>query len=146
MLIDGIDYKHTLFLVISKSGGTAETLTQFLIAYDAVKTAVGEKEARACFMIVTDPVYLSEPYVNSQEFVLMDRANQNWLYPCEYVTAVPQPKHRVPHFLPGEHPFIENWADKFGLPLEAVWGGAETMYPDATSQNVVRMLGRESTP
>ena len=55
VLIDGINYKHTLFLVISKSGGTVETLTQFLIAYDAVKTAVGEKEARACFMIVTDP-------------------------------------------------------------------------------------------
>ncbi len=55
VLIDGIDYKHTLFLVISKSGGTAETLTQFLIAYDAVTTAVGENEARACFMIVTDP-------------------------------------------------------------------------------------------
>ena len=37
----------------------------------------------------TDPVYLTEPFVNSQEFVLMERGNQNWLYNCEYVMEVP---------------------------------------------------------
>ena len=55
ILLNGLDYAHTLFLVISKSGGTAETLTQFLIAYDAVKTALGAEKARACFIAVTDP-------------------------------------------------------------------------------------------
>jgi len=81
-------------------------------------------------MIITDPVYLTEPYVNSQEFVLMERGNQNWLYNCEYVMEVPQPKHEVPHYLPGENPFMRDWAELFGLPFEAVWGGAETLYPD----------------
>ncbi|HEY5665352.1 MAG TPA: hypothetical protein VIV64_01430 [Gammaproteobacteria bacterium] len=81
-------------------------------------------------MIITDPVYLSEPYVNSQEFVLMDRENQNWLYNCEYVMEVPMDKNDVPHYLPGENPFIEDYSDKFGLPFEAVFGGAETMYPE----------------
>jgi len=81
-------------------------------------------------MIITDPVYLTEPYVNSQEFVLMDRENQNWLYNCEYVTEVPMDKNDVPHYLPGENPFIGNFADKFGLPFEAVFGGAETTYPE----------------
>jgi hypothetical protein len=81
-------------------------------------------------MIITDPVYLTEPYVNSEEFVLMERENQNWLYNCEYVTEVPMDKNDVPHYLPGQNPFIEEWADKFGLPFEAVFGGAETTYPE----------------
>ena len=80
-------------------------------------------------IIVTDPVYLTEPYVNSQEFVLMERGNQNWLYNCEYVMEVPMPKHDVPHYLPGQNPFIEDYARQFGLPFEAVFGGAETIYP-----------------
>jgi hypothetical protein len=81
-------------------------------------------------MIITDPVYLSEPYVNSQEFLLMDRGNQNWLYNCEYVMEVPMDKNDLPYYLPGENPFIEDYADKFGLPFEAVFGGAETLYPE----------------
>lgn len=81
-------------------------------------------------MIITDPVYLSEPYVNSQEFVLMDRESQNWLYNCEYVMEVPMDKNDVPHYLPGQNPFIEEYSDKFGLPFEAVIGGAESMYPE----------------
>src|SRR6187399_1268205 len=75
-------------------------------------------------MIITDPVYLSEPYVNSQEFVLMERGNQNWLYNCEYVLEV-QLKGGVPNFLEGKNPFLEDFSKKFGLPLAAVWGGAE---------------------
>jgi hypothetical protein len=81
-------------------------------------------------MIITDPVYLTEPYVVSQEFVRMDRGNQNWLYNCEYVMEVPMDKNDVPHFLPGENPFLEEYANKFGLPFEAVIGGAETLYPE----------------
>jgi hypothetical protein len=81
-------------------------------------------------MIITDPVYLTEPYVNSQEFVLMERGNQNWLYNCEYVMEVPQPKHEVPHYLPGQHPFMEDFAKLFGLPFEAISGGAPTLYPE----------------
>jgi cyclase len=81
-------------------------------------------------MIINDPVYLSEPFVNSQEFVLMDRGNQNWLYNCEYVMEVPMDQTKVPHFLPGTNPFQEDFSKKFGLPLAAVWGGAEATYPE----------------
>jgi len=81
-------------------------------------------------MIITDPVYLTEPYVNSEEFVLMERGNQNWLYNCEYVMEVPMNKNEVPYYLPGMNPFIEDYAKKFGLPFEAVIGGAPTLYPE----------------
>ncbi|MDP6953741.1 MAG: glucose-6-phosphate isomerase, partial [Alphaproteobacteria bacterium] len=40
---------------ISKSGATDETLAQFLIAYDAVKSAVGEADLRGAFLVVTGP-------------------------------------------------------------------------------------------
>ena len=85
-------------------------------------------------IIVTDPVYLTEPLVESQEFVLMERGNQNWLYNCEYTMEVPKPKNDVPHFLPGQNPFLKDFADKYGLPFEAVWGGAETTYPEYQSK------------
>jgi glyoxylase-like metal-dependent hydrolase (beta-lactamase superfamily II) len=81
-------------------------------------------------VIVNDPVYLTESYINSQEFALMERGNQNWLYNCEYAMEVPQDKNRVPHFLPGKNPFMEDFSRKFGLPLAAVIGGAETTYPE----------------
>jgi hypothetical protein len=80
--------------------------------------------------IITDPVYLTEPYVLSQEFVLMERGNQNWLYNCEYVMEVPMDKNDVPFYLPGRNPFMEDWAKLFGLPFEAVFGGAPSTYPE----------------
>jgi cyclase len=85
-------------------------------------------------MIATDPVYLSEPYVNSEEFVYMDRGNQNWLYNCEYVMEVPKAKNQVPHFLPGKNPFLKEFADKFGLPFDPVFGGADSTYPESLAK------------
>ena len=81
-------------------------------------------------IIVDDPVYLTESYVTSQEFQLMERGNQNWLYNCEYAMEVPSPKNDVPHLLAGENIFITDFSDKFGLPFEAVFAGAESMYPE----------------
>ena len=49
--------------------------------------------------IATDPVYLTEPLIMSEEFVLMERGNQNWLYNCEYAMEIARPKNEVPHFL-----------------------------------------------
>ena len=85
-------------------------------------------------MIATDPVYLSEPYINSEEFVLMERGNQNWLYNCEYAMEVPTDKNKVPHFLPGKNPFMKDFSDKFGLPFDAIWSGAESTYPEYMSK------------
>lgn len=41
--LDHIDVKKTLFNVISKSGGTAETMTQFMIVQKLLKDELGEK-------------------------------------------------------------------------------------------------------
>ena len=92
-------------------------------------------------MIITDPVYLTEPYVLSQEFVLMERGNQNWLYNCEYVMEVPMDKNDVPYYLPGQNPFIEDYAKLYGVPFEAVFGGAPTTYPEY-QPTVERLMNR----
>jgi glyoxylase-like metal-dependent hydrolase (beta-lactamase superfamily II) len=80
--------------------------------------------------IATDPVYLTEPYVRSQEFVLMERGNTNWLYNCEYVMEVPKDKNEVPHYLPGANPWIGEFAAKHAMPEAGVRGGAETLMPE----------------
>jgi hypothetical protein len=36
----------------------------------------------------------------------------------------------VPHFLPGRNPFLNELTQNYGIPLEAVLGGAETLYPE----------------
>jgi glucose-6-phosphate isomerase len=45
-LLDVIDVKRTCFNVITKSGGTAETMSQYLIVLDLLKKAVGEDYRR----------------------------------------------------------------------------------------------------
>jgi glucose-6-phosphate isomerase len=51
----GFDLKTTRFIVISKSGGTAETLMQALTAADAIEKAGGGKYLKYHFAIVTEP-------------------------------------------------------------------------------------------
>jgi len=46
-------------------------------------------------MIATDPVYLTEPMINTEEFVVMDRGNTNWLYNCETAEEIPRLKHDI---------------------------------------------------
>ncbi len=54
-ILDGLELKRTAVNVISKSGGTAETLAQFLFLFQVLKNRVGESKARERFIITTDP-------------------------------------------------------------------------------------------
>ena len=58
----------------------------------------------------------------------------NWLYPCDPVVEIDRPADSVPNYLPGENPFVREFADKYHLPRAAVLGGAETMYPEYRKQ------------
>jgi glyoxylase-like metal-dependent hydrolase (beta-lactamase superfamily II) len=80
--------------------------------------------------IATDPVYLTEPYIRSQDFVLMERGNTNWLYNCEYAMELPRDKNLVPHYLPGKNPWQGEFERKHFMPAEGVRGGAESLLPD----------------
>lgn len=54
-LIDSLDLRSTAFNVISKSGGTVETLAQFLIIANLLKKELGESDFRERLIITTDP-------------------------------------------------------------------------------------------
>ncbi len=104
------------------------TLTEHFIRHGGYLTHIS---------VVTDPVYLTEPLIKSQNFVLNARAlpPQAWLWPCVPVVEVAnrplgELQVEVPHYLPGKNPFVSEFATQSGIPLEAALGGAETMYPE----------------
>ncbi len=54
-LLGGLDLKRTVFNVVSKSGSTAETMSQFLVVLERLERALGPKEARERIVFTTDP-------------------------------------------------------------------------------------------
>lgn len=83
--------------------------------------------------ILEDPVYLAEPYVMTVPYKLDTNANLLPLTACEPIEELPHLHENpglVPHYLPGRNPFVNEVTEKYGIPLEAVLGGPETMYPE----------------
>ena len=94
--------------------------------------------------IVYDPLYLTEPYIKSADFIAAprgvtaasfdvepaDRTNNFFglCFPREEI-ARPDP-HYVPHYLPDANPFVGELATKLRIPVEATLGGAQTAYPE----------------
>ena len=74
-------------------------------------------------MIVTDPVWLEEPLIQTTHYEL-DIHTQLAYYPC--TVAEENISTAVPHFLPGQNPNL--MADD--IPPEAARGGSETIYPE----------------
>jgi glucose-6-phosphate isomerase len=54
-LLARLDLRRSLFVVISKSGGTAETMAQYLVIRARLNEAFGEGGAREHLVFVTDP-------------------------------------------------------------------------------------------
>jgi len=96
-------------------------LTEHFILHGDVLTRIS---------FTTDPVYLTEPLVKSENFVRQERSEGNWLWPCDVVEESARPKTEVPHYLPGQNPYLAEIANKYGLPVEVTMGGAEQMYPE----------------
>lgn len=78
---------------------------------------------------VTDPVYLTEPFVRTTDYEL-NVHQQIPPYPCGVVQEIDRRKGVIPHYLPGSNPFLSEFATQYGLPIEATRGGARTMYPE----------------
>lgn len=54
-LLEGLNLKKTHFLVISKSGATAETLAQFFVCLDAIKNIVEAGTTQNHFTVIVQP-------------------------------------------------------------------------------------------
>jgi len=79
--------------------------------------------------IINDPVYLDEPMVRTTDFRWAPTQNVG-IYPCEIVTEVDEPHDWVPHWLPGENPYLDEFAQQQAVPLDAMRGGQATMMPE----------------
>ena len=82
--------------------------------------------------IIDDPVYLTEAQVISRSYE-MDPTLQMGTYPAPCTPGIEAPglaPGAVPHYLPGENPFLDEMSKRYGLPREATLGGTETMYPE----------------
>jgi hypothetical protein len=79
--------------------------------------------------IVTDPVYLSEPFIRTTDYELDVHQNVP-PYPCGVVAEVDRPRGVIPHLLPGTNPYLHEFSDDYKIPFEAARGGPETMYPE----------------
>jgi hypothetical protein len=101
------------------------TMTEFFFRHGTLLTQMS---------ITDDPVFLDEPLVKTTNLRLDPDTQpgdyQRWLF-CQAAEEVAgrDPAY-VPHYLPGENPFLEEFASRFGVAVEAARGGAETMYPD----------------
>jgi hypothetical protein len=81
--------------------------------------------------VTEDPVYLAEPLIKSEDLTL--NPNPNGFTPfwdCEIADEGQQPRGKVPHFLPGENPWVAEYAANHNLPQEVTLGGPATMYPE----------------
>ena len=79
--------------------------------------------------IIEDPVYLTEPLIKTNGFQLTTDLTMA-PYPCQSVIEVPREEGSVPAYLPGQNPYLDEFAKRHGLPLEAVRGGADTAMPE----------------
>jgi len=78
---------------------------------------------------IDDPIYLTEPYYLTRSFALTRAPLNPATHPCT-VTNEGIEAEQVPHYLPGQHPFIDELPKLYGIPQEAVLGGAETALPE----------------
>jgi hypothetical protein len=94
-----------------------------------VEHFIGNDDILTWITIVTDPAYLTEPYIRSRNFVL-NPGYRMTPYPCTVEVEVDRPEGTIPHYLPGGNSFLSEWAVKNHLPLESAKGGTETLYPE----------------
>jgi hypothetical protein len=96
------------------------TMTEYYIRHGDYFTLV---------TMVQDPVYFTEPFVRTSNWIL-DLGYQPVPSTCIPANEVGHPKGYVAFHMPGENPFLHEYADVFGIPYEAARGGAEQMYPE----------------
>jgi len=92
--------------------------------------------------LVHDPLYLTEPYVKSVDFLEGSRVSlaqfeappvgqsAGVFFKCFAGEETLLKPHAIPAYLPWANPFLDELADQLNIPAEAVMGGAETALPE----------------
>ena len=75
--------------------------------------------------VVSDPVYLTEPMVRSNDFARQPVDPGAWLYACDDGEQIlDRPDDAVPHYLFGKQPFVNEFSTRYKIPLAASLLGA----------------------
>ena len=96
------------------------TMTEFFIRHGRYFTLA---------TLVDDPIYLTETLVRTSNWIetpALSFAPMN----CIPSNEVSHPRGYVAHHLPGTNQWLAEFPWKYGIPVEAARGGAETMYPE----------------
>jgi glyoxylase-like metal-dependent hydrolase (beta-lactamase superfamily II) len=95
--------------------------------------------------VLDDPVYLEEPLVRSQSWILTPNLGVDSRMQFEAVEEeAGRPDDYVPHYPLGTH--HDAFAREFGLPFEATAGGSHTIYPDYLDRLRDLIAGRQPAP
>ena len=75
--------------------------------------------------VTDDPIFLAEPLIKSEDLTLNANPNSfNPFWPCEYIEEGERARGEVPHYLPGENPWVAEYAATHNLPQEVDAGRA----------------------
>ncbi len=115
------------------------TLTEYFVRTGDVLTRISA---------ITDPVYLTEPLIKSEEFVLNLQGvpHRSWLFKCKPVVEVDRPEGAVPHYLPGRNPYLNEYRKRYNLSEALTRGGAELTYPQPAGVDIATVPQTPSTP
>jgi hypothetical protein len=80
-------------------------------------------------LVMEDPNFLTEPYILTRSYTLSETPVAAAGPPC-LVGYEGVESGRVPHYLPGKNPFVDEMDKTYHIPAIAAMGGAETMYPE----------------
>ena len=121
-----VDTTHMKSGALRRGNGVPQsdraTLTEFFVRRGDRLTNV---------TVVSDPAFLSEPMVRSNDFYRQPVDPGAWLYACDDGEQIlDRPDDAVPHYLFGRQPFAGEFSARYKLPLAAGLLGAVTMYPD----------------
>ena len=100
------------------------TLVEYFIRHGEYLTLV---------TVVKDPVYLTEAFVRTSNWVA-DPGFQLSPFSCIPTVEIERRRDEVPHHLPDANPYLTEFAAKHGLPLAVARGGGETMYPESAAR------------
>ena len=98
--------------------------------------------------VVTDPVFLTEEEVRSDDFFRQPSDHGSWLYACDDgEEIVGRQPDAVPNYPLGAQPFAREYSKKYKIPLLSGIAGAPSIYPEfaaklatATDADAVALL------
>ncbi len=70
--------------------------------------------------VLTDPVYLDQPFIRSAEMLRSNRDPDAWLYACDDgEQVIGRPDDKIPFWAWGQHPYLREFSNNFKVPLMA---------------------------